>query len=397
MKTIKFLFLILVFLGISVVASGCNPTGPCNFSGFTDLTVYRLPDPSSDVFGTLPAGESHEMLARTADGWIGFDPGIAQAGNSGLARHRWVKMNGTLSPSCLTSPDVEVVTLAQVMADMPVIEIVPPAPDAPPPQSAPETGAEDLIITQVVLVPAILVENQYSRVEVTVENQGDAAANGYSVTLFPEYGTGSQTQSAQDLVSHLPAGDSQMIPFPQGIIYGLPGTYTLRVLVTDDTPTNNLNPDSIGTAGDYKDVDIQVILDQCNPFADKVVSIVTLNLPADTRILPFYIKVEGGFEGDPPKLNASFGEFEAYQCGLQGFDDRVYCLVHVPEGHEGLAKLVKFWVEDCPNPAFTQDNFLIPIPQLICTADLGRMDCSAAGGSYEQVGRTSATYECVCP
>ncbi len=399
MKSTARLITILFVIGICLAAAGCNPTGPCYFYGFTDLTVFRLPDPGSDIFGTLPAGESHEMLARTADGWIGFDPGIAQAGYTGLARHRWVKMKGTFSPSCVTSPDVEVVTLADVLADMPDINLSPPAPDAPPPPPppTPEPGAEDLVITQVVLVPPILVENQSGRVEVTLENQGNAPAEGYTVTLFPEYGSGIYTQSAQDIIPYLAAGASQMLPFQQGVIYGSPGNYTLRVLVTDDQPTNNLNPESIGTAGDYQDLDIRVILDQCNPFADKLVSIVALNLPADTRILPFYIQVEGGYEGDADQFKASFGELEAYQCSSQGFDDRIYCLVYIPEGQEGLAKQVKYWFNDCLDPVFIQDNFLIPIPKLVCTADLDREDCAAAGGSYQQVGRTTGTYECVCP
>ncbi len=74
----KYLILILIVLGISVVAAGCDE-GPCMVTGTMDLTIYRLPDPASDVFGILSAGDSHEVLARTADGWVGFDPGIAQA------------------------------------------------------------------------------------------------------------------------------------------------------------------------------------------------------------------------------------------------------------------------------------------------------------------------------
>ncbi len=93
-----------------------GPSGPCSFTARADLAVYRLPDSTSDIFGTLPTGETHEVLAQTADGWLGFDPGIAQAGNIGLAHHRWVFNYVEVSPSCLSS--VDLVTLEQVMADL---------------------------------------------------------------------------------------------------------------------------------------------------------------------------------------------------------------------------------------------------------------------------------------
>ena len=116
MQRSKFLVPILVFLVVSATAAGCVPQGPCEFTGNVALTVYRLPDESSDVFGTLPAGETHEVLAYTASGFVGFDPGFAQAGNIGLAHHRWILLNATISPSCLAN--VDLVTLSDVQADL---------------------------------------------------------------------------------------------------------------------------------------------------------------------------------------------------------------------------------------------------------------------------------------
>ena len=111
-----------ITLGILIAATilaSCTPTapaGPCEFTANVPLTAYRLPDGTSDVFGTISTGETFEALARTADGWLGFDPGVAQAGNVGLARNRWVQLNASLSPSCLTT--VDLVTLADVEADL---------------------------------------------------------------------------------------------------------------------------------------------------------------------------------------------------------------------------------------------------------------------------------------
>jgi hypothetical protein len=90
--------------------------GSCESLANAPLTAFRMPDVSSTVFGTIGPGETVEALARTSDGWLGFDPGIAQAGNVGLAHHRWFQLNATLSPSCIT--DLPLVTLAEVQADI---------------------------------------------------------------------------------------------------------------------------------------------------------------------------------------------------------------------------------------------------------------------------------------
>ena len=52
-------------------------------------TAYRESWLKADVFGTASAGDQTLALARTNDGWIGFDPGVAQAGNVGRTRLRW--------------------------------------------------------------------------------------------------------------------------------------------------------------------------------------------------------------------------------------------------------------------------------------------------------------------
>jgi hypothetical protein len=118
MKDRSYLIVTLVLLTVSMTLAGCTltaPEEPCTFTPNTPLTAYRLPDITSDVFGMVPGG-TYPALARTADGWVGFDPGVAQAGNIGLAHHRWVLLNTIISPSCLTS--VDLVTLADVQADM---------------------------------------------------------------------------------------------------------------------------------------------------------------------------------------------------------------------------------------------------------------------------------------
>lgn len=58
--------------------------------------AYNRPDSSASVFGILEVGEPVNITVRTASGWLGFDPGTAQAANTGSFRYRWLPP-GTIS------------------------------------------------------------------------------------------------------------------------------------------------------------------------------------------------------------------------------------------------------------------------------------------------------------
>lgn len=109
------LIISLILLFISLIAAGCVPQ-TCQFTANYQVEVYRVPDWSTDYWGVESPGQPHEILARTADGWIGYDPGVAQAPNVGLARLRYFQLNAIVTPSCLSS--VPVVTVADVLADI---------------------------------------------------------------------------------------------------------------------------------------------------------------------------------------------------------------------------------------------------------------------------------------
>lgn len=73
------------------------------------LTLYQRPGTAAAVFGTLAPGDTARLGARTADGWLGFDPAVAQAANVGVFRLRWVAPGGPyrLSGPCDALPQVE--------------------------------------------------------------------------------------------------------------------------------------------------------------------------------------------------------------------------------------------------------------------------------------------------
>lgn len=77
--------------GVPVATPGeILDSGPCELVAEGELTVYERPHLDAEVFGTMSAGFRVELEARTADGWWGFEPGVAQAANIGVFRLRWV-------------------------------------------------------------------------------------------------------------------------------------------------------------------------------------------------------------------------------------------------------------------------------------------------------------------
>ena len=90
-----------VFLAVAIAAfvqsslfaennSGGSEDQPCILVAAADVDVFQRPDSSAALFGTLSAGERISLAVRTEGGWLGFDPGTAQAGNTGSFRYRWI-------------------------------------------------------------------------------------------------------------------------------------------------------------------------------------------------------------------------------------------------------------------------------------------------------------------
>ena len=95
----KFLLLSVLALLLSSCGLVSAPPPTCDISTASPLTIYKRASAAADVFGTLAPGETFQATAKTADGFYGFDPGVAQAGNSGLFRLRWVLKTNDLNTS----------------------------------------------------------------------------------------------------------------------------------------------------------------------------------------------------------------------------------------------------------------------------------------------------------
>ena len=82
---------------------------PCSIIALGDVTVYSRPSSNAAVFGSMASGFHVIPEGRTADGWLGFDPGVAQAANVGIFRLRWIEESSgiELEGACENLPELE--------------------------------------------------------------------------------------------------------------------------------------------------------------------------------------------------------------------------------------------------------------------------------------------------
>jgi hypothetical protein len=82
---------------------------PCLMVAQGDVTVYSRPSSNAAVFGSMASGFHDIPEGRTADGWLGFDPGVAQAANVGIFRLRWIEESSDieLEGACEHLPELE--------------------------------------------------------------------------------------------------------------------------------------------------------------------------------------------------------------------------------------------------------------------------------------------------
>ena len=92
------------------------------FTADESLDVYSRPCSLSGVWSAIDEGETVNLEVRTISGWLGFDPGVAQAANTCSFRYRWLKPVSGISADSLPlvwSPDCGV-TYAMTPTETPV-------------------------------------------------------------------------------------------------------------------------------------------------------------------------------------------------------------------------------------------------------------------------------------
>jgi len=148
-------------------------------------------------------------------------------------------------------------------------------------ETPPTAGGPNLMITAVTLSTNTPAVDGWVVVDVTIQNQGTAAANDFELVLIPHYGWGPPNPAGYELLPSIAAGASHTVNFSPGVLYSDAGTFTLRVLVTDDWGATG-NPDSTGSAGDIWDETITVAAPPTASGPNLMITAVTLstNTPA---------------------------------------------------------------------------------------------------------------------
>ena len=95
-------------------------SGSCLAASSSDVTIYARPSLQADIFSTIVLSTPEEITSRTADGWLGFEPGVAQAANIGVFRLRWIQAETpvALSGNCAAVPVAEWVPKPGVCYEM---------------------------------------------------------------------------------------------------------------------------------------------------------------------------------------------------------------------------------------------------------------------------------------
>jgi len=104
---------ILLLTALVTLLASCRPvtpapSGPCELTTANAVDIYNRASAAADVFGTFGPSDKALPTAKTADGFYGFEPGTAQAGNVGLFRLRWVlkTIEINLTAGCASIPTV---------------------------------------------------------------------------------------------------------------------------------------------------------------------------------------------------------------------------------------------------------------------------------------------------
>jgi len=123
----KIVFLLIASLLLASCIPHPAPAGTCVVTAVNPVNIYYRASASTDEqFGTLGPSMTMNATVRTADGFYGFDPGVAQAGNSGLFHMRWVlkTQDVTTSPGCASLPvvvsPIAGICYAMIMTNTPI-------------------------------------------------------------------------------------------------------------------------------------------------------------------------------------------------------------------------------------------------------------------------------------
>jgi hypothetical protein len=145
------------------------PVGECMIVAAADGAIaYTRPSTESQEFAPMAYADFPTAVgARTADGWLGFDPHKAQAANIGIFRLRWVQAAQVTTEGDCEAVEVVVGPLPTVCYDMPMEDT--------PVYALPDTSSTLLATLVVEQYAAVLGPNaagDWVKLDLSVGNSG---------------------------------------------------------------------------------------------------------------------------------------------------------------------------------------------------------------------------------
>ncbi len=111
----------VIFSLLAITISSVSAS-PAAFESLDSLDVYSRPNSRSEIWSQLLPGESVTLEVITASGWLGFEPGVAQAANTCSFRYRWLPPDSSVATDSLTviwAPKLDV-SYAMTQMDTPI-------------------------------------------------------------------------------------------------------------------------------------------------------------------------------------------------------------------------------------------------------------------------------------
>jgi hypothetical protein len=98
-----------------------SETGTCTLTTSEATLIYDRPSVDAQVHAEVDADFTAVVTVRTSGGWVGFDPGAAQAANIGVFRLRWAHFDDVaLSGDCVSVTEAGWLPAATTCYTMPM-------------------------------------------------------------------------------------------------------------------------------------------------------------------------------------------------------------------------------------------------------------------------------------
>ena len=132
---------------------------------------------------------------------------------------------------------------------------------------------------------------------------------------------------------------------------------------------------------------------RCGFFEGLEISTVFLNIRENNLSLPMYFKFADGIPGLEVEIPEDDGAWEyigrldstvSNPCSIQGIENRLYCLFFIEETMVNTYQEIALFLNGCEEEVYFASKVSVPDLTPVCSRDLPRTLCEAAGGIYRE-------------